>query len=146
MELAKIANIDIEQFATEMFRAGSNLSGKASEEIFYQDFKKFICGDLTFGVGQISSMDSGELAEVKDRLRPIMESECGKNGISMVFFMLTDIISESTELLCYGVDSAKIVQESYGVTVSNGSCYLPGVVSRKKQLIPKFMEQLQNNN
>lgn len=145
LELANIAEIDIEQFATEMFHAGSNLSGKSPEEIFYQDFKKFIMDDVTFGVGQISSMDAMELGEVRNRLLPIMKNECGKNGISMVFFMLTNIISESTELLCFGEGSGKVVEEAFGAKVCDGSCYLPGVVSRKKQLIPNFMATMQNN-
>jgi manganese-dependent inorganic pyrophosphatase len=101
---------------------------------------------MVFGVGQISSMDAGELGEVKDRLMPIMKNECGKNGVSMVFFMLTDIISESTELLSFGEGSERAVNESFGVVVQEGSSYLPGVVSRKKQLIPKFMQHFQNNN
>ena len=145
LELANIAEIRIEEFATEMFHAGSNLSGKAPEEIFYQDFKKFIMGDVTFGVGQISSMDAQELGEVRDRLLPIMKNECGNNVISMVFFMLTNIISESTELLCYGEGSGKVVDEAFNAQIRDGSCYLPGVVSRKKQLIPNFMAALQNN-
>ena len=144
-ELAQIAGIDIEEFATEMFRAGSDLSGKSSEEIFYQDFKKFYSGDIAFGVGQISSMDASEITELSKRLLPLMRSECGKNGISMVFFMITNIISESTILLCYGENSEKAVEEAFGVKVSKGSCYLAGVVSRKKQLIPKLIEQVQTN-
>lgn len=141
-ELAQIAGIDIETFANEMFRAGSDLSGKSAEEIFYQDFKKFYSGDLAFGIGQITSLDASEIAELRERLIPIMKSECGKNGISMVFFMVTNILSESTELLCYGENSEKVVEESFGVKVSRGSCYLAGVVSRKKQLIPKLMEHV----
>lgn len=145
-ELAKIADIDIEVFATEMFRAGSDLSGKSTEEIFYQDFKKFFSGELAFGVGQITSMDASEIVEVRERLMPIMKSECGKNGISMVFFMVTNILSESTELLCYGENSEKVVEESFDVKVHNGRCYLSGVVSRKKQLIPKLMEHVHITN
>ena len=97
--LAGIAEISIPEFASEMFRAGSNLKDKSPEEIFYQDFKKFIMGDVTFGVGQITSLDAGELESIKEQLLPQMESECGKHGIEMVFFMLTNIIEESTELL-----------------------------------------------
>lgn len=145
-ELAKLAEVETQIFAMEMFHAGSNLAAKSPEEIFYQDFKKFIMGELTFGVGQISSMDSRDLEEVRDRLLPFLEQECGKNGISMVFFMLTNIMSESTELLCYGENSAKVAQEAFEVTVEDGRCYLPGVVSRKKQLIPNFMATMQTNN
>ena len=90
--LAGIAEISIPEFASEMFRAGSNLKDKSPEEIFYQDFKKFIMGDVTFGVGQITSLDAGELESIKEQLLPQMESECGKHGIEMVFFMLTNII------------------------------------------------------
>lgn len=82
-----------------MFKAGSNLKDKSPEEIFYQDYKKFIAEDeINFGVGQISSMDSDELAEIKERLVPFMVSECGRHGVTRVFFMLTNIIEESTEL------------------------------------------------
>ena len=141
--LALIAGINIEQFAKEMFKAGSNLKDKSPEEIFYQDYKKFIVDDLAFGVGQISFMSEEELQTVKDRLMPYMEKECGKHGIKMVFFMLTNIIKESTELLCYGEGSDGLVYEAFGEKVEDSSCRLEGVVSRKKQLIPKFMNALQ---
>ena len=123
--------------------SGSNLSSKTPEEIFYQDYKKFIVDDLAFGVGQISFMSEEELQTVKDRLMPYMEKECGKHGIKMVFFMLTNIIKESTELLCYGEGSDGLVYEAFGEKVEDSSCRLEGVVSRKKQLIPKFMNALQ---
>lgn len=142
-ELAAIAQIDIEKFAEQMFRAGSNLSSKTPEEIFYQDYKKFTGEDLVFGVGQISFMTEEELQVVKERLMPFVEKECGKNGVTMVFFMLTNIIKESTEMLCYGKGADELVREAFGVEVENGSCRLEGVVSRKKQLIPKFMNALQ---
>ena len=98
--LALIAGIKIEEFAREMFSAGSNLKDKSPEEIFYQDYKKFIGeGNVSFGVGQISSMDSEELKEIKEKLMPFMVSECGRHDITRVYFMLTNILEESTELL-----------------------------------------------
>lgn len=142
-KLAEIAEVDYEKFAAEMFRAGSNLAGKTAEEIFYQDFKKFIAGDVSFGVGQISAMAADELQKVKERLEPHLQYECGKHGISMVFFMLTNIMEESTELICYGGDSVEVVKEAFGVDVTKGSCVLQGIVSRKKQLIPAMMSALQ---
>lgn len=142
-ELAKIAKIEIESFASQMFRAGSNLTNKTPEEIFYQDYKKFIVGELVFGVGQISFMSEEELQSVKERLMPYMEKECGKHGVRMVFFMLTNIIKESTELLCYGEGADNLVNDAFNETTADSSCRLDGVVSRKKQLIPKFMNALQ---
>ena len=142
--LALIADISIEQFAKEMFRAGSNLKDKSPEEIFYQDYKKFIAeGDICFGVGQISSMDSEELKEIKERLLPFMVSECGRHGVTRVYFMLTDIITQSTELLFYGEGSRVMAENAFKMEPENDAFYLEGVVSRKKQLIPPLMEAAQ---
>lgn len=142
--LALIAGIDIEKFAREMFKAGSNLKDKSPEEIFYQDYKKFIAeGDINFGVGQISSMDSDELAEIKERLVPFMVSECGRHGVTRVYFMLTNIIEESTELLYYGEGSEDMAKLAFHMDPVDGAFDLRGVVSRKKQLIPALMEAAQ---
>ena len=142
--LADIAGISIPEFASEMFRAGSNLKDKSPEEIFYQDYKKFIAeGDVCFGVGQISSMDADELKEIKERLLPFMVSECGRHGVSRVYFMLTNIMEQSTELLFYGEGSEEMAVNAFKMQPENGTIYLKGVVSRKKQLIPPLMEAAQ---
>ena len=142
--LALIADISIEEFAREMFKAGSNLKDKSPEEIFYQDYKKFIAeGDVCFGVGQISSMDADELKEIKERLLPFMVSECGRHGVSRVYFMLTNIMEQSTELLFYGEGSEEMAVNAFKMQPENGTIYLKGVVSRKKQLIPSLMEAAQ---
>ena len=142
--LALIAGIDIEKFAREMFKAGSNLKDKSPEEIFYQDYKKFIAeGDINFGVGQISSMDTEELAVIKERLVPFMVSECGRHGVTRVYFMLTNIIEESTELLYYGDGSEEMAKIAFHMDPVDGAFDLNGVVSRKKQLIPARMEAAQ---
>lgn len=142
--LALIAGIDIPEFAKDMFRAGSNLKDKSPEEIFYQDYKKFIAeGDVSFGVGQISSMDEEELRTIKEKLLPFLVNECGRHGVSMVYFMLTNIIEESTELLFYGEGSEETVRLAFQKEPENGVFHLEGVVSRKKQLIPAMMEAIQ---
>lgn len=145
--LALIADISIEEFAKEMFKAGSNLKDKSPEEIFYQDYKKFIAeGDIMFGVGQISSMDEDELGEIKKRLEPFMVSECGRHGVTRVYFMLTSIMDRSTELLFYGEGSKEMAENAFGMEAKDGTLYLEGVVSRKKQLIPALMEAAQMQN
>lgn len=143
-KLAEIAGVKCEELASEMFAAGSNLKNKSPEEIFYQDYKKFIAEDeINFGVGQISSMDSDELAEIKERLVPFMVSECGRHGVTRVFFMLTNIIEESTELLYYGEGSEEMARIAFHMEPKDGVFDLKGVVSRKKQLIPALMEAAQ---
>ena len=93
----------------------------------------------------ISSLDAVELEQLKDRLEPFMETQCGKGGMTMIFYMLTNIIKESTQLLCIGQGSRQLAEEAFGLKQSGGACVLQGVVSRKKQLIPAFMNTLQEN-
>ena len=118
-ELASIAGIQVEEYAKEMFAAGSNLSAKSSEEIFYQDFKKFEVGN------------------------PYLKKAMEDHGISMIYFMLTDIMRGSTELLYAGDDAREMVVETFHLPGDAKVIVLDGVVSRKKQLIPPMMMTLQ---
>ena len=141
--LAEIAGIDAEKYAMEMFDAGSNLTSRTDEEIFYQDFKKFISGRHTYGVGQITSMNKDELLKVRGRIEAYMENVLESRGLEMVYFMLTDILDEATDLLCEGHSAVETVERAFGVSGENGCVHLDGVVSRKKQLIPRLMNELQ---
>ena len=138
-ELAQIAELDVTEFAGEMFEAGSDLKMKSSEEIFYQDFKKFTAGDITFGVGQINSMNALGLEELKDRLLPYMQKAYKELGVDMVFFMLTNIIRESTEVLYIGNGAESLLENAFHVKSKEDGFWLNGVVSRKKQMIPAIV-------
>ena len=137
--LARIALIECDSYARSMFAAGSDLGSRTPEEIFYQDFKKFEFGDWNIGIGQITSMSMEELETIKQRLMPYMEKVFAEHDTDMMFFMLTDIIEESTELLCYGKGADELVEEAFHQKATNNCAPLPGVVSRKKQLVPSFM-------
>lgn len=141
--LAKTAGIDdIEAFAVEMFTAGSNLGKKTAEEIFYQDFKKFDFGEISFAVGQINSMNAAELSEIKEKVAPVAEKARGDYKLDMVFFMLTDILKERSELMCFGKCVDDFIEEAFGRKTKDGTIILDGVISRKKQLIPAFMKAI----
>lgn len=142
-ELAKIAGIDVEKYASEMFEAGSNLKTMTAEEIFYQDFKRFSAGDITFGVGQINSLNELELLDIKTRLLPHLEKALHEHGVDMIFFMLTNIINESTELIYIGNNAKELIENAFQAKEIEHSITLPGVVSRKKQLIPGIVASLQ---
>ncbi|MDF2803927.1 MAG: Inorganic diphosphatase [Anaerocolumna sp.] len=144
--LAKIAGIDVNAYAKEMFAAGSDLTSKSPEEIFYQDFKKFIVGDITFGVGQINSMNQEELEEIKERLVPYMQKAYHDHGVAMLFFMLTNIMESSTELLYQGSGARELLLNTFKFDKDVKKIYLKDVVSRKKQVIPALMLTLQDNN
>ncbi|MGN0372055.1 MAG: putative manganese-dependent inorganic diphosphatase [Enterocloster sp.] len=144
--LAVIAEIDLEKYAVEMFSAGSNLKDKDDQEIFYQDFKRFTVGKLTIGVGQITSLNEDELKGLRTRMVNFMESVQVHSSVDMIFFMLTNILTESTDLLCQGQGALQLAARAFRQDVieedveKNGPILsLPGVVSRKKQLIPGLM-------
>jgi manganese-dependent inorganic pyrophosphatase len=143
-ELAKIAGIDYEEFAKEMFHAGSNLGSKSADEIIHQDFKKFTVDDMTIGIGQINSMSAEELVEIKDKIMPELKDVAESDGLDMLFFMLTDIISESSEVVFAGAKAQHTLNAAFGVSIDRDSARLPGVVSRKKQLLPNIVEAIQS--
>ena len=142
-ELAQIAEIDVEDYAKQMFRAGSDLKGKAADEIFYQDYKKFTANDVTFGVGQITSLDQSELDEIKEKILPYMESVRKEQGLNMVFFMLTNILEETTYLAMTGDESKEVIENAFQTETDGQIAVLPGVMSRKKQLIPNVLNIVQ---
>ena len=145
--LADIAGIDIEKYAMEMFSAGSNLKDKSDEEIFYQDFKRFTSGKVTIGVGQITSLNGGELDKLKGRMEAFMEKALENNGLNMIFFIMTNILTETTELICEGQGALQLAGKAFHQDIElleeeglkEPVLRLPGVVSRKKQLIPELM-------
>lgn len=143
-ELSKIAGVDYEEFAKEMFHAGSNLSSKTATEILHQDFKKFTVDDLTIGIGQINSMSAEELVDIKEKIQPELSKVADDDGLDMLFFMLTDIISESSEVVFAGVKAQHTLNAAFGVNIDGDSAKLPGVVSRKKQLLPNIVEAIQS--
>ena len=144
--LAEIAGINVEEHARQMFSAGSDLENKQADEIFYQDFKKFNVGEVSFGVGQINSMNTDELQEIKQKLMPFMEQVDA--GVDAVFMMLTDIMTESTEMLFFGKRAKQMIEEAFFVRtediIDEHSCILRNVVSRKKQVVPAIVGSLQH--
>ena len=151
LALAQIAGLDIEKYAIDMFSAGSNLKGKSDGDIFYQDFKRFTVGNSVFGIGQITSLNAVELKDLKKRMSEYTEKEREQHEIDMMFFMLTNILTESTDLICTGQGAEQLIMTAFhvrdedveNVSAQTGIVKLPGVVSRKKQLAPQIMMALQ---
>ncbi|MBQ7432569.1 MAG: putative manganese-dependent inorganic diphosphatase [Lachnospiraceae bacterium] len=142
LALADIAGISIERYAKDMFTAGSNLKNKSDDEVFHQDYKKFTIEEKRIGVGQISSMDENELADLQNRLLPHMKKVIQKEGVDMIFVLLTNIIGESSTVLFVGEDTDALVQKAFGVTAENNVAMVEGLVSRKKQFIPGLTQAM----
>ena len=142
-KLAEIAGVEVESLAQEMFNAGSNLKGKSAEEICFLDFKQFTVNDTVFGVGQVNSMSADELKEIRRIVQPHLEKARVNHGLNMIFFMLTNIITESSELLCCGTEAREKILSAYDLPEDTETIMLKGVVSRKKQLVPTLVGALQ---
>lgn len=147
-QLAKIAGVDIEKHAMAMFEAGSNFSSKTTAEIFYQDFKTFSQGDIDFGVSQISAVTDKQLNGIRKSLGEYLEKVLADRNLKQVYVLLTNILDQSSRLICAGQDAEETARNAFpGKPVledGNGRfIMLPGVVSRKKQVIPALISAME---
>ena len=142
--LAKIAGVDIDEFASEMFEAGEKLDGKTAEEVFLQDFKVFMCGDIRFGVAQGSYMTRKNLTAAEALLKPYLEEARNKQNVEDIYMLLTDVPKEESVVICNGRYAAEVLTDGFDTQpAADASWTLPGVVSRKKQFIPALMTAYQ---
>ena len=143
-QLSEIAGIDIKDYAKEMFNAGSNIKNKTPQEIILNDFKQFTVNDIKFGVGQLNSMKDEEVDDLTTVIAPALEEIRESQGLDYLFFMLTNILDESTYLICNGIGASTIVKAAFDLKEESDEVYLKGVVSRKKQLVPALVTSLQH--
>ena len=142
--LAKIAGVDINEFANEMFEAGEKLDGKTAEEVFLQDFKVFMCGDIRFGVAQGSYMTRKNLLAAEALLQPYLEEARNKQNVEDIYMLLTDVPKEESVVISNGRYASEVLADGFETQpAEDGSFTLPGVVSRKKQFIPALMTAYQ---
>ena len=142
--LAKIAGMDIDEFASEMFEAGEKLDGKTAEEVFLQDFKVFMCGDIRFGVAQGSYMTRKNLLAAEALLQPYLEEARNKQNVEDIYMLLTDVPKEESVVISDGRYASEVLSDGFETQpAEDGSFTLPGVVSRKKQFIPALMTAYQ---
>lgn len=140
-ELAQIAGVDVEEFGMDMFKAGTSLVGKTVEEIFNQDYKKFSFGDLSVGVAQVNTMDIEGFAPYKQDMLDYMNAVAKKNNMEFTMLLLTDVINATSEVLVAG-PNPEYVEEGFKVKLVDQQASLPGVISRKKQVVPVITEAL----
>ena len=142
-KLAEIADINIEKFAKEMFKAGTSLKGKTVEQIFNSDFKPFTIEDTKVGIAQVNTMDIEGFMPLKEEMLNYMDQKAKEAGLDMVMLLLTDILNEGSEILVTGA-KPEIVEKAFKVTLENNGAFLPGVLSRKKQVVPPVTNVITN--
>lgn len=135
--MSKIAGINPEEFADKMFRAGTSLKGKSAKDLIEGDIKTFTIGEANVRVGQVFTMNPEELVPIMDDLKELMTAKIKERGEDTFVLVLTDIFNQRSELLVVG-DYYDDIQEEFGELTANGTINAEGVLSRKKQVIPKL--------
>lgn len=141
--LAKIADLDVEEFAMEMFKAGTTLTGKTPKELLNQDFKSFVINEDKVGISQVYTMDPASLEEMREELIKTMEERSKEYGYSIFILMLTDIFNQASEMIVVGPNKESAAK-AFDTTLKGNSFYAPGVLSRKKQVIPPITNIISN--
>ena len=144
--LAAIAGIEIESYAEQMFRAGEDLSGRTAEEVVFSDLKEFRFGELSVAVGQSLFMTEQVFQAAEELVKPCLQAALKKAGTDMLFFMLTYTPEKRTRLLAAGNGAEALAKDAFGAEPIDGAMELPGVVSRKKQLIPPLRTAVKREN
>ena len=141
-KLAELAGVDLEEYADAMFAHGGDVTGKTAAEVFSGDYKIFTSGDVRFGVGQGSYMMEKNRKAAQGLVGPYLPQALEKQGLDYIFYMFTDVRNSSTELLMAGAGAEELITKTFDVEIVDGVATLPGVVSRKKQMIPALIKTI----
>lgn len=134
--LAKISNTDINTYGLAMLKAGTDLSSFSEKELINLDGKKFTLNDsISAKVSQVNTADIEEAMLRKANFEKAMSSEIEEEGIELYILMITDIINSNSQFIVLGSKS-DIVEKAYNIKLVDNTVFLPGIVSRKKQVIP----------
>jgi len=136
--LSEIAETDIDEFAQKLFNAGANLRGRSVDDILGGDLKEYQLGKIKIGLSQVYSMNAESLEDFKETLPERMEYFCGKNGYALLMLLITDLYKNGSEVVFTG-ERSDIAVRAFGLEEGAASAFLPGVLSRKKQVVPKIM-------
>lgn len=138
--LAAEFDIDIEAYAMEMLKAGTDLSSKSDEEVMSIDSKQFAVDGRMFEVAQVNTADIDSLvAERLDALKAVMEAKIESDDLSMFLLMITDIVNSNSMLVPLGKEEEiNMFETNFDTKLVDGKVLLEGVVSRKKQIVPNL--------
>ena len=132
-ELAKIAKIDIESYGLEMLKAGTDLDKYTEDELIHLDAKKMENGDIKYVIAQVNTVIIPDVLKRKEKLETEINKEILANGLSLFVFVITDIINSNSEAIVLG-DRTDAISKTY--EIKDNIAVMPGVVSRKKQILP----------
>ncbi|WP_346356261.1 putative manganese-dependent inorganic diphosphatase [Azotosporobacter soli] len=138
-KLADIAGLNIKEYGMQLLKAGASVKGMSAADIVGNDAKEFQIGNYRMVIAQLSVMDASEVLDMKTDLQEAMKRVCTKEGYDMALLLITNILEEGTHLIHVGQPTELLVK-AFGESCESGDCYLPGVMSRKKQVVPPLAE------
>ncbi|APR08487.1 MULTISPECIES: manganese-dependent inorganic pyrophosphatase [Lentilactobacillus] len=139
--LAEIADIDYEKYGVEMLKAGTNVSAKSDQELIDQDAKSFTMGGKSVRIDQINVVEFSEIDARKDDIEKAMKAESADKGYDLFLVLITNVLNSDSKMLVVG-DPISAVEKAFNAKISNNTVSLPGVVSRKKQVVPPLTDAL----
>ncbi|WP_130805633.1 putative manganese-dependent inorganic diphosphatase [Senegalia massiliensis] len=141
--LEKIANLNVKEFAMEMFKEGTSLIGKTPDQLLSEDFKVFTIDEQKIGIAQVYTMDPESLKDMKADLLSLMQKRIETEGYTTFILMLTDIFEQASEMIVVG-ENKELIAKSFDKQIKNNSFYAKGVLSRKKQVVPPITSAITN--
>lgn len=138
-DLSKIANIDVNTYGLDMLKAGTDLSDYSAEELINIDAKLVDMNGNKVKIAQVNTADINDVLKNQDELEKAITNDIQNNNLNLFMLAITDIINSNSEIIALG-NRCDIVEKSYNVKLENNRAFLPGVVSRKKQMVPIMQE------
>ena len=139
--LKSIADVDLESYGLEMLKAGASTTDKTASELLNMDAKSFNMGDYITRIGQVNTVDIDEVFQRQEELEKAMLEVSTNEKYDLFVLLVTDIINSDSKILVVGAEKDK-VGNAFNVKLDNNTAFLPGVVSRKKQVVPQVTEAL----
>ena len=132
-ELAKIANVDISKYGLDMLKAGTDLDKYTEDELIRLDAKCIEKEEIKYVIAQVNTVSIPDVLKRKAKIEEEMNKEILAKGLSLFVFVITDIVNSNSEAIVLG-DRTELISKSY--EINNDIAIMPGVVSRKKQILP----------
>ncbi|MBA8772806.1 MULTISPECIES: manganese-dependent inorganic pyrophosphatase [Staphylococcus] len=139
--LAKIADVNLEEYGLNMLKAGASTTNKTEDSILNTDAKSFSMGEHTVRIAQVNTVDIDEVIVRQEALENAMNKASAENGYDIFVLVITDILNSNSKIIVVGAEKDK-VGEAFNTALDNNTAFLPGVVSRKKQIVPPITEAL----
>ena len=130
--LARIANVSLEELGKQIFSA--SMEGRTAQDLLTSDYKEFHIAGHDLAVAQITCVDSPKMLQRKEEFLELMGKAKEQKELSMIILMLTDVLLEGTQIIYLGDDET--IQQAFNVAPKGNTAFLPGIMSRKKQVIP----------